>query len=94
MLGHNVEEDEENPDTMPENIMKAEHDAKKDKRCSNTMLEEDEENPDMMLEKIIKSRYDAREPETKGRDQIQERCWRTQNKTKGSNPSTVSENPN
>ena len=43
MLKHDVEEYEENPDTMPEKILKTERDAKKDMRCS-----------DMMPEKIMK----------------------------------------
>ena len=38
MLGHDAEEDEENPDTMFKKIMKVGRDAEKDKRCSDTML--------------------------------------------------------
>ena len=41
----------------------------------------------------IESGRDAREPETKQRDRIQARCWRTRNKTKGSNLSVMLENP-
>ena len=41
----------------------------------------------------IESGRDAEEPETKRRDRIRARCWRTQNKTKGSNQSTMPENP-
>ena len=37
MLGHNAEEDEENPVMMPKKIMKVGHNAGKDKRCSDTM---------------------------------------------------------
>ena len=37
MLGHDAEEDEENPDTMFKKIMKVGHDAEKDKQCSDTM---------------------------------------------------------
>ena len=43
MLGHDAEEDEENPITMPEKIMKVGHDAG-----------ENEENPVMIPKKIMK----------------------------------------
>ena len=43
--------------------------------------------------KIGKFEHDAGEPETKRRDRIRARCWRTRNKTKGSNPGAMPENP-
>ena len=41
----------------------------------------------------IESRSNAKEPETKLKDRIRVRCLRTRNKTKGSNPGAMSENP-
>ena len=41
----------------------------------------------------IESMRNVREPKTKGRDQIWARCPRTRNKTKGSNPGAMLENP-
>ena len=41
----------------------------------------------------IKSKHDFRDPETKQRDRIYARCWRTRNKTKELNPGVIPENP-
>ena len=41
----------------------------------------------------IESKTNAREPERKLKDRIRARCWRTRNKTKGSNLSVMLDNP-
>ena len=56
------------------------------------MMPEKMRNSDTMLVKIRKSGHDAEEPEIKRRDQIWERCWRTENNTKGLNLGTMPKN--
>ena len=106
MLRHDVEEDEENPDTILEKIIKFEHDAgepeiKKDRiqaRCRRTQNKRKGSNlgtiPEITKQKEeIESGHDAGEPKTKGRDRIWAQCQRTRNKRKGSNPSVNPKNP-
>ena len=84
MVGHDAKEDEENPDTMLEKIMKSGHDARKPKAKRRDLIQaqcrrtrhKNGSNPGTMLENLkqkewIKSRHDVEEPETKRRNKIQ-----------------------
>ena len=71
-----------NPDAMPENPKQ------------NEGIESMRDAGEPKTKEGIKFGHDAREPETKGRDRIWVRCWRNQNKTKGSNPGTMPKNRN
>ena len=59
----------------------------------NSAIESERDAREPETKRKIESVRDAREPEMKRRDRIQVRLLRTGNKTKGSNPDMISENP-